>query len=126
MKRFNSVNRYLLTDFEGTMIAIDICARTSMPVKTVTALPGCYVDMKAKSESPVCDLELLDEVSAYPLPDHILNTFVDMANASVHEVLALAYWAHLVKEARVVVMLILTVEVVCVHPLVKIYFRSCQ
>ena len=119
MKRFNSVNRYLLTDFEGTMIAIDICARTSMPVKTVTALPGCYVE-------PFSDLELLDEVSAYPLPDHILNTFVDMANASVHEVLALAYWAHLVKEARVVVMLILTVEVVCVHPLVKIYCRSCQ
>ena len=110
------------------MIAIDICVRTSLPVKTVTALPGCYVvDMKAKSESPVCDLELLDEVSAYPLPDHILNTFVDMGNASVHEVLALAYWAHLVKEARVVVMLILTVEVVLVHPLVvKIYCRSCQ
>ena len=74
------------------MIAIDICVRTSLPVKTVTALPGCYVvDMKAKSESPVCDLELLDEVSVYILLAHILNTIVDMANVSVHEVLALVY-----------------------------------
>ena len=73
-------------------MAIDMCVGKSMPVITATAVPGGYFfDMKAKSESPVCDLELLDEVSVYILLAHILNTIVDMANVSVHEVLALVY-----------------------------------
>ena len=50
MIRFNSVNPYLLTNCEGSTIAIDISARTSMIVKTVAALPGCsFADMNAKS-----------------------------------------------------------------------------
>ena len=47
--------------------------------------------------------------------EHILNTIVDRVKVSSHEVIAPVCWDRSVKEAHVVVTLILIVEVVIIH-----------
>ena len=120
MNRFSSVSPYLLTDFEGTITANARCVRTLMPAAVVTALRVCScVNMNAKSIGIAsCDLELLDAMSVCLMPQHILDTIVDMVTVSSHEVLGLVREVRCVTEVHEVVALTLMAEVVIPHSMV--------